>query len=227
MAAVEYLFRDDVARLTLNRPTSLNAINREMHDGIVSGLARARDDAAAVVVLAGNGPSFSAGGDIKAVAAGEDVGDPADLAAAMAATPMPIVAAVHGYCLGQAFELVQCCDLAVATRDSMFGEVEIRHGWGPPVPVTPRVLSRKHAMEVLLLGELVDAPTVLRLGVVNRVVDSGELEREVAKLTDQLCVLDRTVVAANKALVNASWLPFAPPDAGDASGRGPRVATPR
>jgi len=202
---VDYLFGGDVARLTLNRPGSLNAINRAMHDGIVDGLARARYDRAAVVVLCGNGSSFSAGGDLKAVAAGEDVGDPTDLAVAMASMTMPIVAAVQGYCLGQAFELVQCCDLAIATQDSLFGEVEIRHGWGPPVPITPRLLSRKHAMEVLCLGELFDAGTALRMGIVNRVVAPDELQREVARVTDQLCVLDRDVVAADKALVNASW----------------------
>jgi enoyl-CoA hydratase len=201
MAEVEYDVIDDCAHVTLNRPDSLNAINRAMHEGLVAAFARAGRDDPRAVVLRGNGRAFSAGGDVRAVAAGEDVGNPADLATALAALPMPVVAAVHGHCLGQAFELVQLCDLAVASRDARFGEVQIQHGWGPPIPVTAGVLARKHAMEVLLLGEAFDADQALRMGVVNRVVDGADLSAAVTAITDRLRALDPLPVADNKAMV--------------------------
>jgi enoyl-CoA hydratase/carnithine racemase len=203
IAEVDYEHVGGCAWVTLNRPGSLNAIDRAMHDGLVAALTRAGREGSRAVVLRGNGRAFSAGGDVKAVAAGEDVGDPADLAAALASLTMPVIAAVHGYCLGQAFELVQLCDLAVAARDARFGEVEIQHGWAPPIPVTPATLTRKHAMEVLLLGEIFDAEQALRIGVVNRVVDGDDLTAAVTAITDRLCSLDSSTVTSNKALVDS------------------------
>lgn len=204
MPTVLYENTDAVATVTLNRPEALNAINLELHEALHAALARAVAEQARVVVLRGAGRSFCAGGDLRAVAAGEDVGDPQRLAQALTSLPMPVVAGVQGHCLGQAFELLQLCDLVVAERSCQFGEVEVQHGWAPPIPVTARSLAPRHAAEVLLLGELFGAPDALRMALVNRVVDDGTLDVEVDRVTSRLRALDPGVLAANKASVRAA-----------------------
>jgi enoyl-CoA hydratase/carnithine racemase len=204
--AALYRCAGGLAEITLNRPEVLNAINGAMHRGILAALERAAgDDTVRAVVIRGNGRAFSAGGDIKAVAAREDVGHPLVLGRAIWELPKPVIAAVHGYCLGQAFELAAVCDLTVAARSARFGEVEINHGWGPPLPVTPFALGLKRAKEMLLLGELIDAELAAQIGLVNRVVDDSELDAEVARIVDRIAGLKPEAVAANKKLVNRRY----------------------
>jgi enoyl-CoA hydratase len=201
--AVRYETDGPVARITLNRPGKLNAINGQVHDGILSTLARAEaDDAVRVVVLRGSGRAFSAGGDLKAVAAGEKMGHPSALGAAIWNLGKPVVAAVHGYCLGQACELATACDLTIAAESAQFGEVEVNHGWGPPLPITPFAVTLKRAKEILLLGEVFSARQALELGLVNWVVPDSELDAETARVTSRIAALAPAAVAANKHLVN-------------------------
>jgi enoyl-CoA hydratase/carnithine racemase len=200
-----YDVADGVAKLTLNRPDSLNAINGSLHRQLLDAFARAgADPGVRVVVLRGAGRAFSAGGDLKAVAAGEDMGDPMDLATALLELRKPVVAVAHGYCLGQAFELVQCCDLVIAVAGSEFGEVEVEHGWSPPIPITPQRLASRHAMEVLLLGQRFGAERAERMGLVNWVVAEADLDGLLTAVTDRLAFLEPAVLANNKALVNAA-----------------------
>jgi enoyl-CoA hydratase/carnithine racemase len=204
--AVLYRPAGSLAEITLNRPEVLNAINGAMHRGILEGLDRAAgDEAIRAVVIRGSGRAFSAGGDLKAVAAGENVGHPAALGQAIWGLAKPVIAAVHGYCLGQACELAGVCDLTVAARSARFGEVEINHGWGPPLPITPFALGLKRAKEVLLLGEMMDAELAAQIGLVNRVVDDDLLDAEVARIADRIASLKPEAVAANKRLVNGRY----------------------
>jgi enoyl-CoA hydratase len=112
---------------------------------------------------------------------------------------------VHGYCLGQACELAGVCDLTVASRSARFGEVEINHGWGPPLPITPFALGIKRAKEMLLLGEMITAATAAQIGLVNRVVDDEALDAEVARIASRIAGLKAEAVAANKRLVNEQY----------------------
>jgi enoyl-CoA hydratase/carnithine racemase len=204
--AVRYRVAGATAEILLNRPEVLNAINGAMHRGVLAALDRAAgDDAIRAVVLRGSGRAFSAGGDLKAVAAGEDVGHPAALGQAIWNLTKPVIAAVHGYCLGQACELAAVCDLTVATTSAKFGEVEINHGWGPPLPITPFALGLKRAKEVLLLGEIFDAELAMQIGLVNRVVSDAGLDAEVAGIVDRIAGLKPEAVAANKKLVNSRY----------------------
>jgi enoyl-CoA hydratase/carnithine racemase len=204
--AVLYRAAGSTAHITLNRPEVLNAINGAVHRGVLAALERAAgDDAIRAVVIRGSGRAFSAGGDLKAVAAGEDVGHPAALGQAIWNLGKPVIAAVHGYCLGQACELAAVCDLTVATQSARFGEVEINHGWGPPLPVTPFALGLKRAKEVLLLGEMFDAELAVQIGLVNRVVSDAGLDAEVARIADRIAGLKPEAVAANKRLVNSRY----------------------
>jgi enoyl-CoA hydratase len=203
---VRYRVAGPVAEITLNRPEVLNAINGAVHRGILAALDRAAgDDTVRVVVLRGSGRAFSAGGDLKAVAAGEDVGHPLVLGQAIWNLAKPVIAAVHGYCLGQACELAGVCDLTVATTSAKFGEVEVGLGWGPPLPITPFVAGLKHAKEVLLLGEIFDAEFAMQIGLVNRVVSDDGLDAEVAGITERIAGLKPEAVAANKRLINSRY----------------------
>jgi enoyl-CoA hydratase len=196
--AVLYRPAGNLAEITLNRPEKLNAINGAVHRGILAALERAAsDDAIRAVVIRGNGRAFSAGGDLVAVAAGEDVGHPVVLGQAIWNLAKPVIAAVHGYCLGQACE--------VAARSTTFGEVEINYGWGPPLPVMPFALGLKRAKEVLLLGEMFDAEFAMMIGLVNRVVDDNGLDAEVARIANRIADLKPEAVAANKMLVNSRY----------------------
>ena len=202
---VQFALVDHVATVTLNRPDKLNAINGSMHHGLIAALERTQADPdVRVVVLRGAGRAFSAGGDVKAVAAGENVGHPIDIANAIWTHPKPVVAVVRGFCLGQAFEIA-AVDLTptVAAESARFGEVEINHGWGPPIVITPHVLGPKAAKEILLLGDIIDAATALRMGLVNRVVPDAEIDEVVDGITARLGALEPSVLTANKALVNS------------------------
>jgi enoyl-CoA hydratase len=203
---VLYRCENGVAQVTLNRPRALNAINGAVHYGLLRALEQAAaDDAVRSVVIRGSGRAFSAGGDLKAVAAGEDVGHPKRLGQAIWDLPKPVIAAVHGYCLGQAFEVAAVCDLTIAAASAVFGEVEINHGWGPPLPITPFALGLKQAKEVLLLGDMITAEVALRMGIVNRVVADEDLDAEVAKITARIAGLKLEAVAGNKRLVNSRY----------------------
>ena len=203
---VLYRCENGVAEVTLNRPRALNAINGAVHYGLLRALEQAAaDDAVRSVVIRGSGRAFSAGGDLKAVAAGEDVGHPKRLGQAIWDLPKPVIAAVHGYCLGQAFEVAAVCDLTIAAASAVFGEVEINHGWGPPLPITPFALGLKQAKEVLLLGDMITAEVALRMGIVNRVVADEDLDAEVAKITARIAGLKPEAVAGNKRLVNSRY----------------------
>jgi enoyl-CoA hydratase/carnithine racemase len=85
------------------------------------------------------------------------------------------------------------------------GAVEISHGWGPPLPVTPFALGLKRAKEILLLGEMIDADLAVQIGLVNRVVDDAGLDAEVAGIAGRIADLKPQAVAANKRLVNSRY----------------------
>jgi len=200
---VQYASDGPVAWITLNRPHALNAINGQVHQSLLSALARAdADGGIRAVVLRGNGRAFSAGGDLKAVAAAEEMGHPSALGAAIWDLAKPVVAAVHGYCLGQACELAAVCDLTLAAEGAQFGEVEINHGWGPPLAITPYTLTLKRAKEILLLGETFSAQLAMEIGLVNRVVPDDALTAEADRVARRLAALEPVAVAGNKRLVN-------------------------
>jgi enoyl-CoA hydratase/carnithine racemase len=203
---VLYRVDDGIAWITINRPESLNAINLAVHEGLKRGLEEAgRDEAVKVIILSGAGKSFSAGGDLKAVAANEPVGEPLALALAIWELSKPVIAAVRGHVLGQAFELAAICDLTIAAADARFGEVEVRHGWGPPIFITPFVMGLKAAKEFMLTGEMIDAPTALRLGLVNRVVPGDELMPVAEKVARGIAALPQRAVRHNKELINMAY----------------------
>ncbi|MGX7679005.1 enoyl-CoA hydratase/isomerase family protein [Jatrophihabitans sp. DSM 45814] len=200
---VLYSVRESVAEITLNRPDKLNAISAAVHRDLLAALKTAgADQQIRSVVISGAGRAFCAGGDIRNPDADSGSVNPRDLASAIWDMPKPVIAKVHGYCLGQACEFAAVCDLTVASEDAMFGEVEVTNGWGPPIVITPYVMSLKHAAEFLMLGEMISAAEAHRIGLVNRVVPLDQLDAAVDKITSRLNNFTPEILASDKRLLH-------------------------
>ena len=194
-----------VARITLNRPIVLNAINRNVTRLLDAALDQAEsDDDVRTVILTGAGRAFSAGGDLWASLYPDD--DPApdslDVQLRIWSFPKPVIAAVRGHAVGQGCELAGVCDFTIASESARFGEIQIRHGFGIPVLITPFLTTQKLAKEVLLLGEVITAEDAHRMGLVNRVVPDDQLETAAEEMAVKLAALPPTIVRTNKRLVN-------------------------
>lgn len=202
---VLYEAESGVARITLNRPLVLNAINKQVNRLLDAALDRAEsDDDVRAVILTGAGRAFSAGGDLWASLYPDEQPAPDAIEVQMRiwSFPRPTIAAVRGHAVGQGCELAGVCDFTVASDNARFGEIQIRHGFGVPVLITPFLTGQKQAKEILMLGEVIGAEDALRMGLVNRVVPDETLEESARELAHQLAALPPSVVRLNKRLVN-------------------------
>ena len=196
---------DGFVRITINRPTVLNAMNKNVQRLLFSALERAdADDDVKAVILTGAGRAFTAGGDLYAHLYPDD--DPApggmDVQMKIWTLSKPVIAAVRGHAVGQGCELAGVCDFTIAAEDARFGEIQIRHGGSPPVLIVPFLVGLKSAKEVLLLGEQINAQEALRMGLVNRVVPVEQLQAEAETMARKLAALPPHAVQQNKVLVN-------------------------
>jgi enoyl-CoA hydratase/carnithine racemase len=197
-----------VLLLTMNRPAARNALSM----ALMRELRRALDDAAArrecrVVVVAGAGPAFCAGHDLR-----ELRGDPSReayervfaccsaLMQQIVALPKPVIAQVHGIATAAGCQLAATCDLAVAAEDARFTTPGVNIGLfcSTPMVALTRAVGRKPAMEMLLTGDLIDAATAKTIGLVNRVVPSAELSTATMKLARQIAAKSAFTVAIGK-----------------------------
>ena len=156
---------DRIAVLTFNRPKVLNAFDGDARRRMPRGASRAlaADDAVSAIVVRGAGRAFSAGFDLKAGAATAGQRDLAEWRAMLEADfdfimsfwhcPKPTIAAVHGYCIGGAFELSLACDVTVAAQSTQFGAPEVKFGSGAVALLLPWVAGPKAAKELLLTGD--------------------------------------------------------------------------
>ena len=211
---VLYERRGPAARVTLNRPEKLNAINGPMVAGLRAAFRRALDDdEVKVVVLTGAGRAFSAGYDLAeevdkppegADGWREVLAEDVEMTMALWALAKPTIAAVRGWCLAGACELAMACDLVVAAQDARFGEPEIRYGSGPVTLLMPFVLGQKKTNELLFTGDTVDSAEAARLGLVNRVVPAEQLDEAVDELVGKIAPTPLPVLRLTKlALVRA------------------------
>jgi methylglutaconyl-CoA hydratase len=183
----------DVLRVTLARPETRNAFDA----ALISELAEAFVDVgtARAVVLAGDGPSFSAGADVEWMRASADLGVEENVADANAlrrmleaidGCPAPVVAAVHGHALGGGVGLVACSDVAIADPRTVFAFSEVKLGIVPAVisPFALRKIGESAARRLFVTGERFDAQTALRIGLVHEVTEDvpGAVERVLAEL---------------------------------------------
>jgi enoyl-CoA hydratase/carnithine racemase len=114
----------------------------------------------------------------------------------------PVIASVQGHALGGGCELAMFCDLTIAADDAKFGEPEIRFSVAGPAIVMPWLIGYKKARELLYLGDMIDAPTALDLGMINRVVPAAELKDATMKYARRLALISPEALAATKLSIN-------------------------
>jgi enoyl-CoA hydratase/carnithine racemase len=192
------LRRDEagIVTLTMNRPAARNALSEALIEAMQAELDRIRDDSSArVVVIAGAGPAYCAGHDLREVRQNVDRGfyerllaKCARMMTSIVRLPKPVIARVHGTATAAGCQLVASCDLAVASTEAKFATPGVNIGLfcSTPMVALSRNVARKHAMEMLLTGDLTDAATAQQIGLVNRVVPAAELDREVMDLARQI-----------------------------------------
>jgi enoyl-CoA hydratase len=206
--------RDGAAAvITLDRPDKLNAINGAMMDELLTALDQAEaDERVRAIVVQGAGRAFSSGFEIgtldRSSTASVRAGLEADLAFILRFwdSPKPTLAAVHGYCLGGAFELAMACDVTVAARDALFGEPELKFGSGIVALLLPWLTGPKQAKQILFAGlDRIPAERAQAIGLVNEVVEPGrQLEAGLA-LARRMATVDQSALRLTKQAVNRSY----------------------
>jgi enoyl-CoA hydratase/carnithine racemase len=205
--------RDGVATLTLNRPRQYNALSEALLAQLQTELDSIASDAAVrVVVIAGSGPAFCAGHDLKEMRANYEQRRIETLFAqctrmmlALTQLPQPVIARVHGLATAAGCQLVAQCDLAVAAATARFATSGINVGLfcSTPAVALSRNVSRKLAMEMLLTGDFIDAQTAMQQGLVNHVVAADDLDGAVHALTEAIRKRPRESIAMGKKLFYA------------------------
>jgi 2-(1,2-epoxy-1,2-dihydrophenyl)acetyl-CoA isomerase len=193
---VEYELAEAVAQIYLNRPHRLNAVVPELAAGLVAAFARAGQDGARAIVLAGRGRAFCSGHDLKeplppetVLATRLRVEQIQEVTRAIRRFPGPVIAAVHGYALGAGCEFALGCDLVVAAEDAQFGFPEVSVGLsvtGGISRLLPLLVGPVRAKELVLLGDRFSAARALELGLVNVVAPAGQHEQAAAEMAARL-----------------------------------------
>ncbi|MGK3206528.1 enoyl-CoA hydratase-related protein [Amycolatopsis sp. MEPSY49] len=180
----------DTVTITMNRAARRNSLSADHLAELLAAFHEAGTSDATGIVLAGAGPVFSAGHDFGDVAARDLMGVRelltlcTDLMKTMQSVPQVVIARVHGLATAAGCQLVASCDLAIAAESAGFALPGGKGGWfchTPAVPVA-RSIGRKRLMELALTGDVIDAPTALEWGLVNRVVPDEQLDDAVAEL---------------------------------------------
>lgn len=188
--------RGAVALLTINRPDKLNALNNKVHEEGVAALEELKADSSVrVLVLTGAGEkAFIAGADISEFVEATPVTQrdlflEPTLFNKIDTFPKPVIAMINGFCLGGGNELALACDIRIASDRSKFSQPEINLGIMPGGGGTQRLarlIGEGRAMEMCLAGDMIDAETAHRFGLVNHVYPVDQLETETLKLADKI-----------------------------------------
>ncbi len=192
-----YEKKNGTAYVTLNRPKALNAYNIRMRDEMYQVLGAVRDDPDVRVII------FSGAGD-KAFCAGADLTEfltapspviarqvrfERDVWSRFLGIEKPIIAALHGYVLGDGVEIAACCDIRIASDDVQFGTPEMGLGIITAAggsQTVPRIINRSHALDVLITGRWVKAEEALKMKLVNKIVTRGELMSTAEQIADRI-----------------------------------------
>src|ERR1700686_3448053 len=204
---------EDVAILTLNRPQARNSLSEATLEALGDALtAIAHDRSVRAVIIAGNGPAFSAGHDLKELNQRRSDADRgrayfkhimglcSGVMQQVVTLPQPVIAAVQAPATAAGCQLVASCDLAVASRAAKFATPGVNIGLfcSTPMVALSRNVSRKHAMEMLLTGEMISAEHAERIGLVNRLVAPGHERGEALKLAHRIASKSALTVKIGK-----------------------------
>lgn len=199
-----------VVTLTLNRPQAFNSLSEALLNELQAALdAVAADESARVVVIAAAGKAFCAGHDLKEMRAEPSQAYYESLFAqcgrmmmTIQQLPVPVIARVHGMATAAGCQLVAMCDLAVAVKDARFAVSGVNLGLfcSTPSVALSRNLGRKAAFEMLVTGDFISADEALAKGLVNRVVESDQLDAEIERLVARIVSKPRVALALGKGL---------------------------
>lgn len=210
------LLREDrgpVVLLTLNRPEARNSLSEELIASLQAAIAEiGRSDSVRAIVITGAGSAFSSGHDLKELTAHRNDPDRgrayftkimdacSKIMLSIVHSPKPVIAAVNGIATAAGCQLVAACDLAVASDDASFATPGVNIGLfcSTPMVALSRNLSRKGAMEMLLLGDMVTAKEAKELGLVNRVVVPDETVKEAVELGRRIATKPKATVKIGK-----------------------------
>src|ERR1700675_4074807 len=200
--------QEGIATLTLNRPQARNALSMALMGELLTDLRNlAEEREIKVVILAGSGPGFCAGHDLKELRSQpkREIYQAvfkrcSELMQAIVALPKPVIAQVHGIATAAGCQLAATCDLAVASADARFATPGVNIGLfcSTPMVALSRAVGRKAAMEMLLTGEFVDAATARAMGLVNRIVPHAGLGAATLDLARQIAAKSPLTVAIGK-----------------------------
>jgi enoyl-CoA hydratase/carnithine racemase len=191
---------DGIATITFNRGDKLNALNRDLAVGLSEALTSLEADKDVnVVIITGAGRAFCAGGDLGVIGKGHQENDMTELqpllragmhsVLKMRSLRQPVIAAVNGPAAGAGMNIALAADIRIASDTATFGQNFSKVGLFPDYGGTyflPELIGRSRAAEMFYTGEMVDAQTALRLGIVNHVVPATQLEEETQKLARKI-----------------------------------------
>ena len=204
---------DGIALVSLNRPAARNTLSEAMLDGLHREFAAiAGDEKVRAVIISHNGPAFCAGHDMKEMTAHRTDPDRgrsyfktlmercSALMLAIRNLPQPVIAAVEGVATAAGCQLVATCDLAVASQSARFSTPGVHIGLfcSTPMVALSRNVANKHAMEMLLTGDMVSADDAFRIGLINRVVPAGKASEEALALARQIASKSMLTVKTGK-----------------------------
>jgi len=202
----------DVTTIVMSRPERHNAVDGPMAAELAAAFRAFEASDAKVAVLAGDGPSFCAGANLKAVGTPEGNRVSPEGDGPMGPTRMdlskPVIAAIHGHAVAGGLELAIWCDLRVADEDATLGVFCRR--WGVPLidggtVRLPRLIGHSRAMDLILTGRPVDAPEALSFGLVNRVVPRGTAREAAVALAHEIARMPQTCLRGDRQAARAQW----------------------
>lgn len=212
-SVVQSNLKDGVALVVLNRPQARNSLSEALLDALSAAFANiAANKRVRAVVLAANGASFCAGHDLKEITQRRRDADGgrayvhdlmnrcSEMMQSIHRMPQPVIAAVEGAATAAGCQLVASCDLAIASKTAKFATPGVHIGLfcSTPMVALSRNVTAKHAMEMLLTGDLVSADEACRIGLINRVVVPGTEREEALKLAHKLAAKSSLTVKLGK-----------------------------
>lgn len=204
-----------VATITVNRPDKLNALNAEVIVALAVALEQLRkDDDVRVAILTGAGEkAFIAGADIAEFKGARAVDQyrvmqTADIYTAMERFPKPTIAMINGFCLGGGCELAMACDIRIAGDKAKLGQPETNLGIIPGGGGTqrlPRLVGQGWAMRLIYTGEIIDAATAEKIGLVDEVAPQADLNKRTVELAGKIAEKSPASLQAAKECIRAAW----------------------
>lgn len=210
-----------IVTITLNKPESRNALSLDLCDALITAMKKADDDSdVSCVILAANGKSFSAGGnlhEIRAMTAEQKMSPLAvenwyktgiqRIPLTMAEITVPVIAAVNGHAIGAGNDLTTMCDIRIAGEDAIFAESFLRVGIIPGdggAWLLPRIIGEARAKQMLFTGEFIDAGKALDYGLVSEVVANDKLLERARQLAEMVAALPPVAIRKTKQLLRSA-----------------------